>query len=575
MSELLEPVHPTVVMSNAVHVYVSQAHKGELVMGAGVDSYNGYGQRGAFHIIERQMAAAVELFPVFARAHLLRTWGGIVDVTPDASPIVGRTPYENVYLNCGWGTGGFKATPGIGWCLADTVANDEPHPLHRPVRPRPLRHRRARRRARRRRRGPLSEETPMQLIDCPWCGPREEVEFHYGGQAHVAYPDGPAALTDEQWARYVFFRDNPKGAFAERWSHGAGCRRWFNAVRDTRTYQFLAVYKPGADPTGGDLVRVDGYGRVDRSRTLGFTFDGRSYTGHPGDTLASALLANGVHRIGSSVKLGRPRGISAAWAEDATGLVQVEEPFPEPMLLATTVELDDGLVARGLPGRAGWPRSPTPPATTACTTTSTCWSSGAGPAGLLAALTAARRGERVALVDDQPEPGGSLHRHRDASTGARRGSSWPTSSPSSPPTPRWCTCSAPPPSAATTTGSCSPWSAAPTTSAPTRRGTSSRQRVHRIRAGRVVVATGAHERPIVFADNDRPGIMLAASARDLLHRYGVLAGREVVVFTSDDAAYAAAVDLAGAGAAVHRRRRAPAGARTVGGRDRRARCPRC
>jgi sarcosine oxidase, subunit beta len=127
VSELLEPVHPTVVMSNAVHVYVSQAHKGELVMGAGVDSYNGYGQRGAFHIIERQMAAAVELFPVFARAHLLRTWAGIVDVCPDASPIVGRTPYDNVYLNCGWGTGGFKATPGLGWCLADTIANDQPH----------------------------------------------------------------------------------------------------------------------------------------------------------------------------------------------------------------------------------------------------------------------------------------------------------------------------------------------------------------------------------------------------------------------------------------------------------------
>ena len=75
-----------------MHVYVSQAHKGELVMGAGVDSYNGYGQRGAFHIIERQMAAAVELFPVFARAHLLRTWAGIVDVCPDASPIVGPHP---------------------------------------------------------------------------------------------------------------------------------------------------------------------------------------------------------------------------------------------------------------------------------------------------------------------------------------------------------------------------------------------------------------------------------------------------------------------------------------------------
>ena len=132
VSELLEPVHPTIVMSNAVHVYVSQAHKGELVMGAGVDSYNGYGQRGAFHIIERQMAAAVELFPVFARAHLLRSWGGIVDTSPDASPIVGRTPYENLYLNCGWGTGGFKSTPGIGWCLADTIARGEPHPYVAP-----------------------------------------------------------------------------------------------------------------------------------------------------------------------------------------------------------------------------------------------------------------------------------------------------------------------------------------------------------------------------------------------------------------------------------------------------------
>jgi sarcosine oxidase subunit beta len=132
VSELLEPIHPTVVMSNAVHVYVSQAHKGELVMGAGIDSFNGYGQRGAFHIIERQMSAALELFPVFARAHLLRTWGGIVDTTPDASPIVGLTPVDNLYLNCGWGTGGFKATPGVGWCFAHTVAHDTPHPYNAP-----------------------------------------------------------------------------------------------------------------------------------------------------------------------------------------------------------------------------------------------------------------------------------------------------------------------------------------------------------------------------------------------------------------------------------------------------------
>ncbi|MFE9020992.1 sarcosine oxidase subunit beta family protein [Streptomyces sp. NPDC007808] len=132
VSELHEPVHPTVVMSNHVHVYVSQAHKGELVMGAGVDSYNGYGQRGSFHVIERQMAAAVELFPVFARAHVLRTWGGIVDVTPDASPIIGGTPMEGLYVNCGWGTGGFKATPAAGWTFAHTLAHGEPHPLNAP-----------------------------------------------------------------------------------------------------------------------------------------------------------------------------------------------------------------------------------------------------------------------------------------------------------------------------------------------------------------------------------------------------------------------------------------------------------
>jgi sarcosine oxidase subunit delta len=83
----------------------------------------------------------------------------------------------------------------------------------------------------------------MQLIPCPWCGPREEAEFHYGGQAEVVYPREPAALTDEQWAKFVFFRDNPSGPFAERWTHSAGCRRWFNAVRDTSTHDLLAVYR--------------------------------------------------------------------------------------------------------------------------------------------------------------------------------------------------------------------------------------------------------------------------------------------------------------------------------------------
>jgi sarcosine oxidase, subunit delta len=88
----------------------------------------------------------------------------------------------------------------------------------------------------------------MQLIECPWCGPREEVEYHYGGQAHVRYPDSPATISDTEWAQYLFFRDNPQGPFAERWVHTAGCRRWFNAIRDTATHRFLAVYRVGERP---------------------------------------------------------------------------------------------------------------------------------------------------------------------------------------------------------------------------------------------------------------------------------------------------------------------------------------
>jgi len=109
------------------------------------------------------------------------------------------------------------------------------------------------------------------------------------------------------------------------------------------------------EPTAASL-RLPGFGRIDRSATCEFRFNGRQLTGHPGDTLASALLANGVHQTSTSIKLGRPRGIAAAWAEDPNSLVQIEEPFPEPMLLATTIELTDGLVAHGIPGRGRLPR---------------------------------------------------------------------------------------------------------------------------------------------------------------------------------------------------------------------------
>ena len=132
VSEPLKPVLDTVIMSNAVHGYISQSDKGELVIGAGIDAYNGYGQRGSFHIIEHTMQAIIELFPVFSRVRMLRQWGGIVDVCPDACPIISKTQVDGLYFNCGWGTGGFKATPGSGWAFAHTIAQDRPHELNAP-----------------------------------------------------------------------------------------------------------------------------------------------------------------------------------------------------------------------------------------------------------------------------------------------------------------------------------------------------------------------------------------------------------------------------------------------------------
>ena len=297
------------------------------------------------------------------------------------------------------------------------------------------------------------------------------------------------------------------------------------------------------------MSRIEGYGRIDRSRHVTVTVDGTAYTGHPGDSLASVLLAHDARPASTGVKLGRPRGIGASWTEDPTGLVQVEEPFPEPMLLATTVEATDGLVARGVNGQGRLSEVPDLARYDRLHTHCDLLVIGAGPAGLVAARTAARRGDDVVLVDDRPTAGGTL-------TGTETIDGRP--------------------SLEVVDEIVAELAAHPSVTHLQRttafghyddgfvlaleRRTShtddgglarrSRQRVHRIRAARIVVAAGAIERPIVFEDNDRPGVMLAASARDFLHRYGVLAGREVVVFTSDDAAYSAAVDLHDAGATV-------------------------
>ncbi|MGW1028018.1 sarcosine oxidase subunit alpha family protein [Streptomyces sp. NPDC002577] len=440
----------------------------------------------------------------------------------------------------------------------------------------------------------------MLLIPCPWCGPRDEAEFHYGGQAHVPYPEDPAALTDEEWARYLFFRDNPKGPFAERWSHAAGCRRWFNAVRDTSTNEILTVYRageprpvqparpafgdepegrsgvwgrspqrgPGAEPlprggsrmsdaagrggvgertaapatgTGTQPFRLTTGGRVHRNEPLTFVFDGTRYEGYRGDTLASALLANGVIQTGTSIKLGRPRGIFSAGAEEPNAVVQIEEPFPEPMLPATTVELYDGLVATGLPGQGRLATEPDPARYDAVHAHCDLLVVGAGPAGLAAAAAAARSGARVILADDQPELGGSL-------LGTGRLADWTEQT--------GALLDAEPEVRVLRRTTVFGYYDDNHLLAVERRTNHlgaqapedvSRERVWRIRARRVVLATGAHERSLAFPGNDRPGIMLAAAARTYANRYGVLPGRHAAVFTTNDSAYAAALDLAAAG----------------------------
>ncbi len=130
VSEPIKPIIDTVVMSNAVHAYISQSDKGELVIGAGTDSYISYTQKGTHEIVEGTLKAILELYPIFSRLRMLRQWGGIVDICPDASPIISKTSIKGLYFNCGWGTGGFKATPGSGHLFAYTIAKDESHALN-------------------------------------------------------------------------------------------------------------------------------------------------------------------------------------------------------------------------------------------------------------------------------------------------------------------------------------------------------------------------------------------------------------------------------------------------------------
>ena len=214
-------------------------------MGGDLDFCNSYAQRGNLPVIEHVVGACLTLFPSFGRLKLMRTWGGICDMTMDGSPIIGKLPVRGLYMTGGWCYGGFKATPASGWLHAYTIASDEPHPLNAaftlerfaqgrtidekgagPIRGRIRMKQPADAALTLRERPPEGGTAPsaagrcegaVLLIPCPWCGPRAQIEFTYGGDATLQRPapDAPEA----QWLAYVYVRDNPCGPHDELWLH--------------------------------------------------------------------------------------------------------------------------------------------------------------------------------------------------------------------------------------------------------------------------------------------------------------------------------------------------------------------
>ena len=347
--------------------------------------------------------------------------------------------------------------------------------------------------------------------------------------------------------------------------------------------------------------RTSDGGRVNRAAPLSFTFDGRPYQGFAGDTLASALIANGVHLVGRSFKYHRPRGFLSAGAEEPNALVDVDRSGGRsaPNLRATQVELYEGLVARSqhrwpslkydvgeindlvpfglfssgfyyktfMAPAAAWksiyepfirraaglgvtPREADPDHYAQHYAFCDVLVVGAGAAGLAAALAAGESGARVILADEQAEMGGGLLDEVDATIDGASAKEWLAAAlsrlaalPNVTLLPRTQAFGYYARNFLGLAERVTDHLAAPATHAP-------RERLWKVRAGRVVLATGAIERPIVFPDNDRPGVMLASAARTYLNRYGVKPGKKALVFTADDTGYAAALDLSKAGVAI-------------------------
>ncbi len=314
--------------------------------------------------------------------------------------------------------------------------------------------------------------------------------------------------------------------------------------------------QPNRRPTGS---------AIDRSRPLSFTVDGTTLTGYAGDTVASALVANGRLRVGDSIYLGRPRGVMTAGVEEPNAFVRVNDAHNESMLPATTLELTEGLDVTLLDGIGVLDGRPDPAEYDKVHVHTDVAVIGGGPAGLAAARVAAASGARVMLFEQDFTLGGALLSDPTAVIEGRPAAEWVAAVRAELEAAPECT-------VLTRTsvfgsydhnyllavekrthgrGMAGPDSGmGDDTGDDTDRDGVSRQRLWHVFARQVVLAVGAYERPIVFADNDLPGVMLASAARAYTERWGALPGRDVCVFTTNDSAYETAHALAHAGAQV-------------------------
>ncbi|NJC71326.1 sarcosine oxidase subunit alpha family protein [Planosporangium thailandense] len=296
--------------------------------------------------------------------------------------------------------------------------------------------------------------------------------------------------------------------------------------------------------------RLPSGGRIDRGRGVRIVVDGQELLAHPGDTVASALLAHGRVEVGPSLYEQRPRGIVASGVEEPNALLQVLGPYTATMLPATAVPVHEGLSVATLSGLGRLDPEPDQARYDKVFVHTDVLVVGAGPAGLAAASAAARSGARVILVDDQSEPGGSLLSASHERVDGRPAADWVAEVAAE-------LAAAEETTVLTRTSAFGSYDDNYVLAVEDRTdhlgdapATAARQRLWHIRAGQVILATGAHERPLVFAGNDRPGVMLAGAVRTYLNRYAVRAGDRVVVATTNDSAYDLVADLVAAGVEV-------------------------